>query len=558
MADYDKVSVSHSPGSAEVYGDRRPGENAFKHRLRLLVNRKKVDTILQEGEDSGMKRSLGPFDLAFVGIGAIIGGGIFVLTGVAAAQHSGPAIIISFIIAGVCAGFAAFSYSELSSMVPISGSAYTYTYATMGELLAWVIGWDLILEYMVGAATVAVSWSSYLSAFFKDAFNWTLSTSTTTAPVVWKNGTFLKTGAVLNIPAMIIVVLMTALLVVGVRESATVNGIIVIFKILVVLIFVFGACNKVDPANYQPFIPPEQDGRYGGLGVIKAAKTVFFAYIGFDVVSTAAQEAKNPKRDLPIGIITSLVICTALYIATATVVVGLRPYYELDVAHPISFALETFSNTRWLRIIVDLGAVLGLMSVILVMIMGQSRVFHTMANDGLFPGILARLHPRFKTPYIPTIIVGACCAMLAGFLPVDLLGDMTSVGTLLAFFLVHAGVIILRFTHPDVPRGFRVPLGPFVFPVLGGIISIALIAMSDVDTIYRLFIWLGVGLVIYAFYGHRKSRLNFPRPEDQEVVSYTRAEKDDVDNGTEGVSQTDTPYSPTTTMPMPVPTLHHA
>ncbi|RKP34273.1 cationic amino acid transporter [Dimargaris cristalligena] len=495
---------------------RRPDENWFKHRLRLLASRKSLDQILREGNASTMKRSLTAWDLTMIGVGAIIGGGIFVLTGVAAAKYAGPAIIVSFIIAGVCAGIAAFSYSELASMVPISGSAYTYTYATMGELLAWIIGWDLILEYLVGAATVAVSWSSYLVALFKDAFGVTLDPRTTSGPVIWDGSTFVRTGNIINIPAILIVLLITVVLVVGIQESARLNMAAVLIKVLVVLIFIFAACGRVDPANYKPFVPPAQDGKYGGLGIIRGAKTVFFAYIGFDAVSTAAQEAKNPKRDLPIGIISSLIICTTLYIATAAVVVGLRPYYELDVAHPISFALENMSNTRWLRILVDIGAVAGLLSVMLILMMGQPRIFHTMAKDGMLPSLLARIHPRFRTPYIPTIITGVCCAVLAGFLPVDLLGDMTSVGTLLAFFLVHAGVIILRFTNPDMPRGFRVPLGPFVLPVLGGAISIALIVLSEPTTIYRLFAWLGIGLIVYAIYGHRKSHLNFPR-ENEEV-----------------------------------------
>ncbi|KAJ1959575.1 hypothetical protein H4R35_007632, partial [Dimargaris xerosporica] len=269
----------------------------------------------------------------------------------------------------------------------------------MGEFMAWIIGWDLILEYLVGAATVAVSWSSYLSALFQDAFNVTLDPKTTGTPVIWENDAFVTTGNIINIPAILIVLILTAVLVVGVRESATVNAVMVVIKVLVVLLFIFASCSKVDPDNYKPFVPPAKDGEFGALGIIRGAKQVFFAYIGFDAVSTAAQETKNPKRDLPIGIIGSLAICTSLYIATSAVLVGLRPYEELNVAHPISYALETFPNTRWLRIIIDLGAVAGLMSVMLILMMGQPRIFYTMSRDGMLPGVLGRIHPRFKTPW---------------------------------------------------------------------------------------------------------------------------------------------------------------
>ncbi|KAJ1653856.1 hypothetical protein IWQ61_006105 [Dispira simplex] len=498
---------------------RREGESFIWYHLRLMASRKSLAQIHQEADQSTMRRSLNALDLTLVGIGCIIGGGIFVLTGIAAAEHAGPAIIVSFLIAGVCAGFAAFAYAELASMVHIAGSAYTYTYATMGEFLGWIIGWDLILEYLVGAAAVAVSWSSYLVSLFKDAFGVTLNPNTTQSPLQWTNNSFRITGAAVNIPAILIVVLVTLVILVGVKQTAVVNTAACTIKILVVLIFVFGACRKVNPSNYQPFIPPRVDGKYGGLGIIRGAKQVFFSYIGFDAVASAAQEAKNPKRNLPIAIFSALIICTALYVATATVVVGLRPYYELDVAHPISYALESFSGTRWLRILVDIGAVAGLLSVLLVDILSQSRIFHSMAHDGMFPGIMGRIHPRFRTPYIPIIIVGSVCAVLSGFLPVDVLADMTSVGTLLAYFLANLGVIILRFTHPDTPRGFRVPFGPFVFPVLGALISIALIVLSEVSSIYRLLIWLGVGFIIYFAYGHRKSKLNFPTVQDTNSFS---------------------------------------
>ncbi|KAJ1970189.1 hypothetical protein IWQ62_000098 [Dispira parvispora] len=526
FAGYDKDTYIIGPYLPEK-NTRREGESFIWYHLRLMASRKSLAQIHQEAEESAMRRSLNALDLALVGIGCIIGGGIFVLTGVAAAEHAGPAIIVSFLIAGVCAGFAAFAYAELASMVHIAGSAYTYTYATMGEFLGWIIGWDLILEYLVGASTIAVSWSSYLVALFKDAFGVTLDSNTTQSPLKWTDNSFQVTGSAVNIPAILIVVIVTLVVLVGIKQTAIVNAVACSIKILVVLIFVFGACSKVDPANYQPFIPPRIDGKYGGLGIIRGAKQVFFSYIGFDAVASAAQEAKNPKRDLPIGIFSALVICTALYIATATVVVGLRPYYELDVPHPISFALETFSGTRWLRILVDIGAVAGLLSVLVVNILSQSRIFHSMAHDGMFPKIMGRIHPRFRTPYVPILIVGSISAVLSGFLPVDVLADMTSVGTLLAYFLANVGVIILRFTHPDTPRGFRIPFGPFVFPVLGALISMALIVLSEVSSIYRLLVWLGIGFIVYFAYGHRKSKVNFPIVQDTGSFS-SISDKDSV------------------------------
>ncbi|KAJ2058948.1 hypothetical protein GGH13_007038, partial [Coemansia sp. S155-1] len=464
-----------------------------------LIARKPLEQILHEGRRTQMKRILGRLDLIAIGIGAIIGTGIFVLTGVAAAENAGPAVIISFIIGGIISGLSAFSYSELSSMVPISGSAFTYTYATMGELMAWIIGWDLILEYLVGAATVAVGWSSYVVSFFSDVFNVQFTRKTTQAPVLWDSSSLsfkVNHGAYINIPAIFISLAMTLLLVLGIRQASWVNRTIVCIKLVVVLLFIFGACRFVDRDNYQPFVPKREGNSYGAKGVFKGTQRVFFAYIGFDAVSTAAQEAKDPQRDLPWGICLSLGICTVLYIAVAAILCGIVSYRELKgQASPLVYALTFHDNTRWLRIMIELGAICGLSSVILIMLMGQPRIFFTMARDGLFPKLFGRLHRRFKTPYVPTIVSGIVCAVLAGVLPVDILGDMTSVGTLLAFILVNIGVIIMRFTHPHVERGFRVPGGPFLIPVPGALIALVVLVLSDGPTIYRLFIWLGIGLV---------------------------------------------------------------
>ncbi|KAJ1841974.1 hypothetical protein LPJ73_005945, partial [Coemansia sp. RSA 2703] len=395
-----------------------------------LIARKPIEQILRESSNTQMKRVLSRLDLIAIGIGAIIGTGIFVLTGVAAAENAGPAVIVSFIIAGVVSGLSAFSYSELASMLPISGSAYTYTYATLGEFIAWIIGWDLILEYMVGAATVAVGWSAYVVSFFKDAFNVEFTPKTTQAPVLWdsKNLAFkVNHGAYINMPAIFISLAVTALLVFGIQQASWLNKTVVVIKLVVVMLFIFGACKYVDRSNYHPFVPPREGSSYGAQGVFKGTQRVFFAYIGFDAVSTAAQEARDPQRDLPWGICASLGLCTALYIAVSAVLCGIISYSELKgVASPLTYALEFHKNTKWLRILIELGAICGLTSVILILLMGQPRIFFTMARDGLFPKVLGRLHSRFKTPYVPTLVSGVVCAALAGVLPVDILGDMTS------------------------------------------------------------------------------------------------------------------------------------
>ncbi|RUS12939.1 amino acid/polyamine transporter I, partial [Endogone sp. FLAS-F59071] len=446
----------------------------------------------------------------------IIGTGIFVLSGHAAGQNAGPAVIISFIIAGFASALAALSYSELATMIPVAGSAYTYTYATMGEFVAWIIGWDLILEYAVGAATVAVGWSAYFSKFFA-ACGVDFSNSWTAPPLAWNETTqavTVQSGQYFNLPGFLIITILTILLVIGIRESAFVNNVIVILKLVVVMIFIFGAAKWINPANYDPFVPPNTTGdwhEFGVGGIFAAAQQIFFAYIGFDAVTTAAMESKDPPRDLPVGIIGSLVICTVLYIATAVVLTGVANYtlYANDPA-PIATAAGA-TGQMWLQIIVTLGALAGLTSVILILLLGQSRIFYSMAKDGLLPSTFAKLHPRFRTPYLPTIITGLVTAILGALFPVDLLGNMTSVGTLLAFFLVHVGVLILRFTRPDIPRPFKVP-GPglswMIVPILGAAISVLLIAVSDVTTIWRVFAWMGIGFIVYFSFGFWHSKIN--------------------------------------------------
>jgi len=476
-----------------------------------LFATKSVDELREHAQGQhGLKRSLGALDLVTLGIGAIIGTGIFVLTGHAAARNAGPAVALSFVVAGVAATFAGLCYAEMASMIPVSGSAYTYAYATMGELVAWIIGWDLILEYLVSAAAVSVGWSGYAVAFLHDTFGVDLPRAWSSAPVLWSEGhqRFEATGAFLNVPAVVISGAVTMLLVRGIKESARINTIIVFVKVAVVLLFIAFAAGFVRTSNWHPFVPPNEGafGRFGVSGVFQGATMVFFAYIGFDAVSTAAQEARNPQRDLPIGILVSLAICTVLYIAVSLILTGVVPYTHLNVAHPIALGVEA-TGQRWLAVAVEVGAIAGLSSVMLVMLMGQPRIFFSMAHDGLFPPVAAKVHERFGTPYVTTILTGAVCAVAGGILPIDILAELTSIGTLFAFVLVSIGVMILRIKKPEIPRTFRVPGGTYVVPILGILTSGTLMYTATTATIVRLFVWMAIGLAIYFIYGRKHSKL---------------------------------------------------
>ncbi|CAG8505178.1 10449_t:CDS:2 [Ambispora gerdemannii] len=491
---------------------KQPNEINWKYHLRKLLTVKKFSDLENDQEKSGLKRSLNAVDLTMIGIGAIIGTGIFVLTGQAAATKAGPAIVVSFIISGIAASFAALSYSEMASMIPIAGSAYTYSYATMGELIAWIIGWDLILEYAVSAAAVAIGWSEYFVSFFQDAFGVELNPSWTSAPLKFttKTQSFeLVEGAYFNLLAFLIVIILTAILTIGIKESARVNAVIVAYKVFVVILFIIIGAIYVNPQNYQPFVPPNTTGRwddFGVSGIFSAATTVFFAYIGFDAVSTTAQECRNPQRDMPLGIIGSLVICSVLYIAVCLVLTGIVPYQQLNTGAPIAVATSKI-GMKWLSIAIDLGALAGLTSVILCMLMGQPRIFYSMANDGLFPAVAAKIHPRFQTPYVTIMITGFFVAVLAAIFPIAVLAEMTSVGTLFAFFLVHIGVMILRIKAPEIPRQFKAPGGTYFVPIVGALLTVLLLATATKPSIERLFGWMAIGLLIYAFYGRRNSKL---------------------------------------------------
>jgi APA family basic amino acid/polyamine antiporter len=490
-----------------------------------LLATKSVDLLQSEAETQhGLKRTLGPMGLIGLGIGAIIGAGLFVRTAAAAANNAGPSVTLGFIVASLGSAFAGLCYAEMASMIPIAGSAYTYTYATMGELLAWIIGWDLILEYAIGAATVGIAWSEYLNKF--------LEYFGLSVPYAWSHSPFERltdaSGAVIahgfmNVPAFLIVAALTLLLIRGIQESSFVNGLIVITKVAIVILVIALGWGYINPANHVPYIPPNStyvdmqgiSHHYGGLlGILGAGGVVFFAFIGFDAVSTAAQEAKHPKRDMPIGILGSLGICTVLYILFAHVLTGLAPVQDFRTQGKeasVVYAITTYMNGYgWLGKFVTVAILAGFSSVILVMLLGQSRVFFTLSRDGLMPRIFSDVHPRYGTPWKTNLIFLVFVGAFSAFVPGDIVGDMTSIGTLFAFILVCAGVWILRVRRPDLPRAFRTPLVP-LFPILGIIVCAAMIFGLGLANWLRLAVWLVVGLFIYAFYGRKHSKLRASR-----------------------------------------------
>jgi APA family basic amino acid/polyamine antiporter len=486
-----------------------------------LFARKPLNQLMDEASESekGLKRTLGAPNLVALGIGAIIGAGLFSITGMAAAQHAGPAVTISFIIAAVGCAFAGLCYAEFASMIPVAGSAYTYSYATMGQFVAWIIGWDLVLEYAVGAATVAISWSRYLVKFL-GGLGIHLPPELTLSP--WTTATLADGSVVhgfINLPAVLIVVLMSSILIIGTSESAKVNAVIVALKVLVVIIFITLGWGYINTDNYTPYIPDNTGtfGEYGWSGILRASGIVFFAFIGFDAVSTAAQEAKNPKRDMPIGILGSLVICTILYVLFAHVMTGVVSYKAFlgqDGIAPVAVAVDHMGTMNadgsitpawpWLNKAIILAILAGYSSVIMVMLMGQSRVFFSMAKDRLLPSIFCHVHPKFQTPWKSNIFFMIFVSLFAAFVPANIVGELTSIGTLLAFVLVCLGIIIMRKTMPDLPRSFKTPLVPLV-PILGIVCCLAMMLGLPGDTWIRLAVWMAIGMVIYFVYGAKNS-----------------------------------------------------
>jgi APA family basic amino acid/polyamine antiporter len=477
-----------------------------------LFIKKPLEQLLAQAADSekSLKRSLNATNLVALGIGAIIGAGLFSITGVASAANAGPAITISFIIAAFGCAFAGLCYAEFASMIPVAGSAYTYSYATLGEFIAWIIGWDLVLEYALGAATVAISWSRYLVKFLEHYDihipHYLAMSPYDTATLA--DGTVVNGGV--NLPAIIIVIIISMILIKGIQESAFVNAIIVMLKVTVVLVFIFLGWSHINPDNYVPYIPENTGtfGEFGLSGVVRAAGIVFFAYIGFDAVSTAAQESKNPKKDMPIGILGSLVVCTILYVLFAHVMTGLANYKEFAGQDGIAPVAVAISHTpyKFLQQAIILAILAGYTSVILVMLMGQSRVFFSMSRDGLLPGFFSDVHRKFKTPYKSNLLFMVFVSLFAGFVPARVVGEMVSIGTLLAFVLVCVGVWVMRVKMPDAPRSFKTPLVPFV-PIMGIIICVGMMAFLPADTWVRLLVWMALGIVIYFAYSKKNSFL---------------------------------------------------
>ncbi|HEU0227955.1 MAG TPA: amino acid permease [Arachidicoccus soli] len=494
-----------------------------------LFAKKSISSLLAESSDSehGLKKTLSSRSLIALGIGAIIGAGLFSITGVAAANYAGPGIMISFIIAAIGCAFAGLCYAEFSSMIPVAGSAYTYSYATMGEFIAWIIGWDLVLEYAVGAATVASSWSGYLAQLFK-SFGVALPHSLMATP-------FDTIPGILNLPAVFIVVVMSLILIRGTSESATVNSIIVVLKVSIVIVFIVLGFHYVRPENLHPLIPANTGnfGSFGWSGIVRAAAVVFFAYIGFDAVSTAAQETKNPAKSMPIGILGSLLICTVLYIAFAYVMTGVANYHMFNTGGsgdlaPVAIAIQQMGHAGangvvtpdypWLNIAINIAILLGYSSVILVMLLGQSRVFYSMSKDGLLPSIFSKLHPKHRTPYKSNLLFMLLVSAFAAFIPGRIVGEMTSIGTLFAFILVCIGVLVMRRNMKDAPRAFRVPFVPYV-PVLGVLVCLFMMVFLPLDTWMRLVVWMMIGLDIYLSRGIVKSELS----KNDSSISHNRS-----------------------------------
>ena len=468
--------------------------------------KKSVETLRADAAANPLRRALGPLNLTTLGIGSIIGTGIFVLTGTAASQNAGPALVISMIIAGLGCAFAGLCYAEFAAMIPVAGSAYTYAYATMGELLAWIIGWDLILEYALSTATVAVGWSGYFSSLLADV-GLRIPPSLSAAPgetVAIAGGA--TVNGIFNLPAAVIVLFVAALLMIGIRQSANTNTALVVIKAMVLVVFVVAGAAYVNRDNLTPFIPPNtgEFGHFGWSGILRGAGVMFFAYIGFDAVSTAAQEAKNPQRDMPIGILASLGICTVLYIAVAIVLIGIVPYTRLNVADPLAVGIDATGLT-WFSPVLKVSALFGLFSTMLVALLGQTRIFFSMSRDGLLPALFQKVHPRFRTPYVSTALTGGVVAIAAGSLPIGVLSVLVSMGTLLAFVIVCAGVLVLRRISPEIERPFRTPGLPWV-PLLGAGFCIAQMVALPLKTWERLAIWLAIGLVIYFAYGKRRAQ----------------------------------------------------
>ena len=482
----------------------------------LLATKSIVELHEQESTGNQLRRALTATQLTLLGIGGIIGTGIFVLTGTAAANHAGPALALSFVVAGLGCTFAGLCYAEFAAMIPVSGSAYSYSYATLGEGIAWFIGWNLILEYLFAVATVSVGWSGYAVSLLEQ-LHIHIPSALSLAPLGpgADQMHIVRTGAIINLPAMVIVAAIATICYIGIKQSAAFNSVIVAIKVTVVVLFIVFGVSYINTVNWHPFIPPNtgRTGEFGWSGIMAASGVIFFAYIGFDAISTAAQEAKNPQRDMPIGILASLVVCTILYVVVAVVLTGMVSYKELDVSAPVALALDKYTGLHWLGIPVKLGAVCGMTSVMLVMTIAQARIFFAMARDGLLPPFFGRVHPRFRTPSTATVITGVSAAIIGGLFPVNLLGEVVSIGTLAAFVTVCLGVLVLRRTRPDLPRPFRTPW-PWFVCIAGALVCGYMMYSLGTPTWWRLGLWTALGVIVYAAYGYKHSCVRKARAAD--------------------------------------------
>jgi basic amino acid/polyamine antiporter, APA family len=481
--------------------------------MRQLFATKSIK-VLHEQESSGnqLRRALGWLHLTLLGIGGIIGTGIFVLTGTAAANYAGPALPLSFIVAGIGCTLAALCYAEFAAMIPVSGSAYSYSYATLGEAVAWFIGWNLVLEYLFAVATVSVGWSGYAVSLL-DQLGLHIPRALSSAPFGTPMGVregldIVRTGAIVNVPAVLIVAVIGTICYIGIKQSAAFNAVIVAIKVTIVVLFILFGVSFIQTANWHPFVPANAGrfGVFGWSGIMRASGVIFFAYIGFDAISTAAQETRNPQRDMPIGILSSLIICTVLYVVVSAILTGMVNYKDLDVAAPVALALDRYRALRWLGIPVKFGAVCGMTSVMLVMTIAQARIFFAMARDGLLPPFFGRVHPRFRTPSTATAITAVAAAIVGGLFPVDLLGEMVAIGTLAAFVTVCLGVLVLRRTRPDLRRPFRAPW-PWFTCIAGALVCFSMMVSLGWPTWLRLIIWTLIGVVIYLLYGYSHSKV---------------------------------------------------
>jgi APA family basic amino acid/polyamine antiporter len=493
---------------------RKLGESWIMYKIRCMFATRQIESMLDSMNNNQLKRTLNGWHLTSLGIGTVIGTGIYVLPGVMAYKYTGPAVVLSFILAAISAVFCALSYAELASMIPAAGSSYTYLYATMGELVAWIVGWVMILEFLIGSASISVGWSGYLMQLVGIIRKQPgYSSPWAKSPIEWDEGSlsFVIKDGYFNFPAAAVAILCTILLIIGTKESSNFTAVVVVIKVLVIIVFIFGTIDHVNPANWSPFIPENPDGvyaHYGVAGVFKGASIAFGAFAGFEVIANTSQECINPQKHLPISLISTLLVCTILYVSVCLVMTGAVPYKKLNVSYPVSLAIEATGRT-WLQVLIIVGAVFGMTTAIIGCLYSQSRIFYSMSRDGLIPKLFSKIHPKTRTPYLNSMVLGVIVVVAAGILPIDILAEISGISTLINFTFVNFTVTLLRFKRPELERGFKIPFGS-ILSTIGGVISFALIVTSAPQSILRVFIWVLAGILVYFVYGLHRSKLNHP------------------------------------------------